>query len=242
MVARAGTVIGLAMGVAASALSAQDFLADGLVVSRHQVLLSSQISGQVVTFPLRPGEAFAEGDLLAEIDCAVLRAEITAAEKSQAAAQARFDTIARLDRAGAAPKGELRVTQAQAEGAEAEAEALRQQERHCTITAPFDGRVVDLESAAYASVRSGDGLLTVLDDRNLEIELIVPSIWLKWLEPGSAFRFQIFETEQVMDLTVSRVGAAIDPVSRTIKIRASIPEVPAGVLAGMTGRAAFSGP
>ncbi|MBM7069286.1 efflux RND transporter periplasmic adaptor subunit [Actibacterium sp. 188UL27-1] len=229
--------------IAAAPAAAQDGLAaDGLIVSRNQVRIASQIAGQVIRLPKRDGEAFNAGDLLVEIDCAILQAEIIAAEKRQAAAQARFDINARLDRAGAVAKGELRVTKAEAEGAEAEAEALRQQFRQCTVTAPFDGRVVDLHTAEFASVSSTEDLLTVIDDVNLEVELIVPSVWLKWLETGTTFRFQIFETEQVLDLAVSQIGAAIDPVSRTISLRAAIAEKPPGILSGMTGRAIFAAP
>ena len=232
----------LACAIAMPALAQDGFAADGLIVSRNQVRIASQISGQVMRLPKRDGEPFNAGDLLVELDCGILQAEIIAAEKRQAAAQARFEVNARLDRAGAVAKGELRITKAEAEGAEAAAEALRQQFRNCTVIAPFDGRVVDVHTAEFASVGATEDLLTIIDDVNLEVELLVPSTWLKWLAPGTAFRFQIFETEQILDLTVSQIGAAIDPVSRTISLRAAIAEKPPGILSGMTGRAVFAQP
>ena len=64
----------------------------------------------------------------------------------------------------------------------------------CTIAAPWPGRVAERHVQRYQSVGEGQPLLDVLDDRTLEVEMIVPSTGLAWLKPGHRFELAIDET------------------------------------------------
>jgi hypothetical protein len=76
-----------------------------------------------------------------------------------------------------------------------------------------------------------------LDD--MELQLIVPSLWMSWLRGGTNFTFKIDETGESVTASVLRVGAAVDPVSQTVKIMAKLPAGRATVLPGMSGTADF---
>ena len=54
----------------------------------------------------------------------------------------------------------------------------------CTIKAPYSGRIVEVLANEYESVDADTKLLSILNDKALEIELIVPSKWLGWLKNG----------------------------------------------------------
>ena len=64
----------------------------------------------------------------------------------------------------------------------------------------------------------GQALLDVLDDRNLDVELIVPSRWIGWLKPGYTFQLRIDELDKNYSARISRLGGRVDPVSQSIRV------------------------
>ena len=85
-------------------------------------------------------------------------------------------------------------------------------------------------------------VMTVVDDSSLELDLIVPSTWLRWVKPGSEFDFSIDELGTSFRAKVARLGAKVDAVSQTIKITGVFINRPDSVLAGMSGTARFPTP
>ena len=94
---------------------------------------------------------------------------------------------------------------------------------------------------AHESVAAGTPLMAVLDDRSLEIKLIVPSPWLAWLRPSTEFDITIDETSRAHAGRVTKIGARIDPVSQTVAVWGAFAgeAPPDGLIAGMSGTAAF---
>jgi membrane fusion protein (multidrug efflux system) len=85
-------------------------------------------------------------------------------------------------------------------------------------------------------------LLDVLDDRNLDVELIVPSRWIGWLKPGYRFQVHIDETEKDYSARISRLGGRVDPVSQSIRVSGEITDPATELLAGMSGRTTITPP
>jgi multidrug efflux pump subunit AcrA (membrane-fusion protein) len=89
---------------------------------------------------------------------------------------------------------------------------------------------------------SGQPLMRIQTGRDVELELIVPSQWLTWLGPGAAFQFRIDETGNTIRGEVTRLGASVDPVSRTIRVTARVTQSEGLILPGMSGSARFDDP
>ena len=51
----------------------------------------------------------------------------------------------------------------------------------------------------------GQPLLEILDDRSIEVELIAPSRWLAWLNPGYVLR-STSRTDKTYKAAITRVG------------------------------------
>ena len=64
--------------------------------------------------------------------------------------------------------------------------------------------------------------------------------WLGWLVPGSPFRFRIDETGRSYEAKVTRLGAAVDPVSQTVRGVGQFAGGREAVLPGMSGSAEFA--
>ena len=100
--------------------------------------------------------------------------------------------------------------------------------------------MIEVAVNEHETVPSDKEILSILNDNDLEIELIVPSNWLNWLTVGESFSFQIDETGKTFDAKVNKMGAVVDPVSQTIKLIGKFNNKQLdGVLSGMSGTAQF---
>lgn len=207
------------------------------VSPRRQTVLSAEISGKIDTFPLREGERFAQGDPLVGFDCAVHVARRDRSRAQEQSARRRLETAGRLDQLSSISRLEFDETVAAVAVAEAETTLSEIAVSRCTIAAPFPGRVAERLAEPYQYVAEGEPVIAILDDRDLEIALMVPSRWLAWLRPGHTFAVAIDELETSLEASVSRIGARVDPVSQSIRIFAAITQAPDGLIAGMSGEA-----
>jgi RND family efflux transporter MFP subunit len=212
------------------------------LVPRHQAQLSGEVAGRIAQMPLREGDTFREGAVLVEFDCAAHRARLQRATALRDRARAQAAAARRLDRSGANSRLDVEVAQAEAAAAEAEVAAARVPVERCSVTAPFAGRVVQLHAARHQFVAEGAPLLDVLDHRELEVELLVPSHWLLWLRTGTGFALRLDETGRDYPVRVERLGARIDPVSQTVKLFGRIEGEHPELLAGMSGTAIIAPP
>lgn len=214
--------------------------APGVITSEREAIISTQISAQITNLPFKPGEAFQEGDVLVSFDCGRFLAEFKEARASLGAAAARHKVNKELDRYGAIGKGEVSASGAETGAAAARAEALGEFVKLCEVRAPFDGRVVSIASDLHETPSEGEPLIEIIDESALVIEVIAPSIWLRWMKPGALMKFEVRETGDLLDAEVIRLGAKVDPVSQTIDVVARIVDRPDYVLAGMSGRAVLN--
>jgi len=216
--------------------------ARGVVMPNAEVTFSSDITALVDRSPVKAGDVFKKGDLLVGFDCGKFDAELRGSKALEGKQLLSLNNKEKLKLRNAASAFEVAVARADFEIAKAQTDALKQVMRFCVITAPFDGRVLELHADKYEMLGANSPLLTVVDDSILELDLIVPSKWLRWLTIGTKFNFEVEETGKVYLASIVRVGAKIDAVSQTIKITGKFKKRPVRVLPGMSGAARFDPP
>lgn len=212
------------------------------LVSRDEVELSSEIAGKIDKLPLREGDAFRSGQVLVSLDCALYSAQLHKAQADAEAAQELLQVDTKLAKLNSV--GELEVEQAHAKAKASAAEVAYMQAtvNHCTINAPFSGRVVKRTAAPGQFVEAGKPVLTIVDTGHLELKMIVPSKWLGWLKPGHPLSVQVDEVGKTYDARVARIGARVDPVSQTVDVTAALVNEAPELLPGMSGWAKFATP
>ena len=215
--------------------------ARGVLRARDQAMLASELSGRIVELPFSEGETFKKGDTLARFDCSAYQAQLNAA---QAASRGAGEELAHNKQLAALKSvGRFEVARAEARLSEAQAQSqvYQVQVKRCNVLAPYDGQVVQRKVQRYESVSAGAPLLEIVDNRSLEIHLLVPSRWMGKLKPGQTFSFTPDETGKSLQATVKRLGARIDEGSQTLLLVASVPDA-GGLLSGMSGTARFAEP
>lgn len=214
----------------------------GRLVSRQAGTVNTQVAGQVATVLAQVGDRVRAGQPLLRLDterqtlvrerarAAVREAEarLAAAEaqnriaqqelnrleglrQSAAFSQARYEDT--LQRSSAA-RSEVQRAAADGQRAQADLGIVEYELREAEIAAPFDGVVTARHTDVGAYLTVGAAVVTLLNDRDLEIEADVPQDRLKGLAPGRALDVT-FDDGRTLKATVRAVVPEENPLTRT---------------------------
>ena len=213
--------------------------ARGVIKAGEEAIIASGMTARLLRANYKPGQRFNSGALLAKFDCTQQEAELKALEQAHETLSLQYKNQDHLFKAGAA--GELDVSMARSEMAQASAErdALSARMKHCHVYAPYAGIIVDKHVASYETPAQNAPLYTVHRAGDLEISVIIPSKWLRWIDKGAKFKFHVDETGAELTGKISRIGASVDPVSQTIEVTGKMTGATHGALSGMSGVAQF---
>ncbi|MEP3225401.1 MAG: efflux RND transporter periplasmic adaptor subunit [Parasphingorhabdus sp.] len=214
----------------------------GVIKPKQESTIASRMTARITSMPFGKGQSFRRGALLAKFDCSAIRAELKAAQAAANAYNVTYKTNVELDQYEAIGKNEVAVAKANLGKANAEASAIKANLTDCAVYAPFSGTVVEEIAGRGEIAASGQPLLTIQSGGDLEVELIVPSNWLTWLRPGVDFTFTIDETGADVTGKITRLGASVDPVSKTIRVTGNVDKTESLVLPGMSGTGIFEKP
>lgn len=214
----------------------------GVLKARQIAELSGAIGAKITSMPFRQGQSFKSGAVLVKFDCTRQRAEAEALRHAAQSLSIKYDNISELFSAGAAGELEQNMAKADMARAKADHEVATTRLKDCAIYAPYAGTIKTRYVNIYDSPAPGAPILSIIRSTKPEITFIAPSSWLRWMKPESRFDFAVDETGQSYKAKVTRLGAAVDPVSQTIEVTARFLQNPSGVLPGMSGMAIFPKP
>jgi len=218
------------------------FEARALIQAVFEVVLSSEISGRIDRLPLREGERFAKGDTLLAFDCRTHDASLKVAKATLEIAALTRDNAQERSKLGSIGALQVGVAKAEVDKAQGEADAAAFNVDRCHIRAPFDGLVVAWMVHPHETVAVGAPLMHILDDRDLEIKIVVPSLWLSWLDVGVPFDIHVDETGETLKGRITRLGALVDAVGQSIPAYGVLDKMDANLIAGMSGTVRFHPP
>ena len=213
----------------------------GIVKAVNQASISSELGFRIVEMPFREGQEFRKGDALVTFDCEGLRAELRAAEARQIAERLTYENNERLARLNAVGRFEVQLAKAKADQAAAETDAFRIKLDQCVIKAPFNGRVAIKAANVAELAEPARPMMQIISDDALEIEMLLPAHWLRWLKTATPFTLNLEENGMALEAAVTEIAPMVDPVSQTIKVIGTFARTPEGVLPGMSGPVIFAG-
>lgn len=184
--------------------------------------ITAELSEKILKLPFRDGQKFKKGDVLIKFDCGVQQAQYDKSKAQLGIAERNATTNEKLLKLGAAGRIEYENSLSEFQKVKAEVAELEVVLSRCITKAPFDGHVVEQRARIQQFVPAGQPILEIIDNSALELEFIVPSKWSQWLNESSQFNIHMDETDKDYPAKVTQVGARIDPISQTIKVRAAI--------------------
>ena len=211
---------------------AEDRMARALVSATEKVSISSEISARVEKINFLLGDAFKKGDILISFDCELYKAQ-------NEVIKANYETAKILLEMRSIGKLQYQLSVSAMNKAKAELKISTLNVKRCKVIAPYDGKVMDVYTSIFSTIQERQVLMDIVGDGLLEAEIIVPSTWLKWLKTGHNVEIQIDETGDNLKAKIISLGAAVDAVSQTIKLKARFNEKYGGLIPGMSGTVKF---
>lgn len=226
----------------------------------HTARVYAPYSGRIERVRVRLGQAVKHGQALAEVsasDIGQAQADLHKALADGGVARAAAERAQELAAAGVIAQKDLQ--QAQADLARNAAEIARARARltqygvsanavtqSLMLTSPLDGIVVERNVNAKAEVRSdvqGQPLFIISDPGTLWANLDVDETELAAFRPGQAVELRAGAWPELsFPATITSISESVDATSRTVKVRAKVPNIEHRLKAEMFVTASVSRP
>lgn len=205
------------------------------LVASQSSQLAAGMSGRITRLSVRPGDEVRKGESLVRFDCAAQRARHKIAGARLKASQVELKAQQNMLEYSSASPLEVELAKANVDVMRKEQQAVAVDLQHCQLNAPFSGVISKRFSNPYQFVNSGEPLLELINPEQLEVQLVVPSNWLRWLKTGIELTMNIDEIGQTLAGTVTRLGGQIDPVSQTVEVFGQLSQHDPRQRPGMSG-------
>jgi len=196
----------------------------GTLKANEATTISASVTERVTAIHFNDGKRVRAGDVLVEMANAEEGALLEQAEFTLKEAERQYLRVLALVEKNIATQAELDERRLSFDSAKSQLEATRSKLQDLFIVAPFDG-VLGLRNISLgALVRPGDTITTLDDDSVMKLDMQVPSTYLPYLQKGTSITAKAHALGGKSFIgEISSIGSRVDPISRSIQVRAIIP-------------------
>lgn len=195
----------------------------GTLRANESVTITATVTETISAIHFDDGQRVKAGDLLVEMTSVEEHARLEEVQARLAEAERQFRRVKSLEATGSASVSLLDERQRDLSTAKAVLTAIESQLADRLVKAPFAGVVGLRDISLGALVEPGDVITTLDDDDVMKLDFAVPSLYLPSLLPGvgiearsAALGDAVFEGE------IASVDSRVDPVTRTVQVRAMV--------------------
>ncbi len=196
----------------------------GSVVAAKGVSVSSESPGVVSTIRFESGALVKAGQVLLELDSSVERAQLASAMARRELAVLSAGRSRQLAKQSAIPRSQLDGDEAQLKTSRADLSALQAQIERKTVRAPFSGRL-GIRAVNLGQYLNPGTTITTLEALDLVyVDFTVPQQELADVASQTKVRISLSgEDGAVFDGAIAAVDPSVDATTRTVRLRASVP-------------------
>lgn len=226
--------------------------ATGQLIAPSQAAVAAQVGGQVTAIPRDEGSAAAENDIVIEIDperrqleAQSARAMLVQAEAQAAEAQREVVRMQKLHAQGVAADAKLdqvrtalsSATSAR-DAAKAQAGMAERSLQDSSVRAPFAGLVARRYVSEGEFVQPGQKLFDLVALDPIEVEFHVPEKESSRVAQDAPVAVRVAPfPDEVFQARVTLVSPTIDPTTRTLRVKAQLPNSDGRLRPGLFARA-----
>jgi membrane fusion protein (multidrug efflux system) len=196
----------------------------GTALANESVEITAKSTNRIEAIRFTEGQRVARGTVLVQLDRAQAAAELAEAEANLAEARRQLRRGQDLEVTQALSRAQLDQLQTAVTTAEARVAAARSRLDDTVIRAPFAGRTGFRRVSVGGLVNAG-AVITTLDDASvIKLEFTVPQTFVGELAVGLPVFARVDGLgEREFQGRVATIDSRIDPVTRSIAVRAEIP-------------------
>lgn len=165
------------------------------------------------------------------------REQIALTEEAEAnvdEARKQLERVERLTERNAVSQAELDEARRAMNSASARLRAVQSRQKDRVLVAPFDGVLGFRQVSVGTFIRPGDTVARLIDDSEMNLEFTVPSIFLRSLKPGTQVSARTDDLrDMVFEGVIATIDNAIDPVTRSVRVRATLDNPDRILMSGM---------
>lgn len=199
-----------------------DLYATGTLLANEEVELRTEVSGKITFLNVREGAMVSKGELLVKINDADLQAQLSKLQWQLGLAEEKEVRSKKILTIKGISQEEYDVVLAQVNVLKSERAMLEAQIAKTEIRAPFPGLlgVRNISEGAYITSNTLISTLQQLDQ--IKIDFFVPEKYRAKLKTGDNLSFSVQGVEGQFTARVYVINPKIDPITRTVQIRAIV--------------------
>jgi membrane fusion protein (multidrug efflux system) len=206
----------------------------GTARAAESVSITASVTEKVTEIHFDDGQQVKAGDVLAVLEQAEEQAELKRVEAVRRERKLALERLQQLDQRQLTSQEQIDRTRLELEQAEASIRAIETRISDRIIRAPFDGRIGLRNISVGALVETGDLIATLDDTRKVKLDFTVPSLFLAELQPGLEIKARAAALgNKEFSGEVQSIDSRIDPVTRSIQVRAVLPNPDGSILPGI---------
>ncbi len=224
----------------------------------REAILSSRIDGVVQENKLIIGQKFKRGDLLVTLDPTQYQIEIERvnammseqiilrdfAKEAQVIQEDLYKQSMTSELEIKKAKLDVNTAEARIKATQVNLKDAQTQLTYCQIRAPFDGRIEEISTRSFETLKAGQPLMKIIDDNQLKATMFVPVSMLDKMKLGTEITVTCTDINPAQTLkgVVYEIATHADHRSNTIEIRVLVPNKDGKVTAGMIGEFKYARP
>ncbi|MCL2777248.1 MAG: efflux RND transporter periplasmic adaptor subunit [Polyangiaceae bacterium] len=206
----------------------------GSVAAAKGVAVSNDAAGIVTRIHFESGEKVKAGDVLVELDTSVERAQLEAMHARAELAETNERRTRSLVETGAVSPSQLDTDEAARKSATSDVDALRAQIARKTVRAPFAGKLGIRAINLGQYLNPGTAVTSLEATETVYVDFTLPQQRLGDLSVGLPIQAKVAGTsEPPIAGSIFAIDPAVDTSTRTIRLRAAVPNKEEKLRSGM---------
>lgn len=208
-------------GVVTEANFVSEIEAVGTAFANEQTVITSPVTERIERIGFADGAIVRRGAIIAQLSRGEESADLSAVQARAREADQQLDRLQSLRDRGFATNAAVDQQTALRDSARADANAIRSRISDRVIRAPFDG-VLSLRTVSPGTVvSSGSPIATISDISSIKLDFTVPENFLTAIEAGQVIEAKSAAyPDQLFYGTIDKIDPLVDPLSRSITVRA----------------------
>ncbi len=206
----------------------------GTTRANESVTITAKVTDKISTIGFNDGESVEKGTLLVELINDEQTAQLAEAKADREEARLQLKRIEDLIEKKLVSASQLDEARARFSVADARLEGIVARLKDRVIRAPFSGVLGFRQISPGALVSPGTAITTLDDVSTLKLDFNIPEVFLGAIDLGDqiaasspAYRSEAFQG------TVASIGSRVDPITRSVTVRAVLPNEAGNLRPGM---------
>lgn len=196
----------------------------GTARANESIEIRPRIASIVTRIAFEEGQSVSAGDLLVELESSEIRANLAVAEAALSESRSIYERSLSLIETQAISEANLEQLRAAMQVDEATVEAARARLSNTRIRAPFGGRMGLRRVSPGGFVDTGTVITTLDDTDTIKLDFTIPETFLAVVrEDMSIVARSLVYPDRLFEGEVDSVDTRLDPVSRSVQVRAVLP-------------------